>query len=269
LSAAGNDTWQIADDPDYPIDSAYVDNMANAVSGLAAKREIETEDDGSFGFDVPSLIVKGEYNDGTKLSITVGATNDFNGQLYLKDEISGKIYLVESGFSGVFDYTRESLMLTDTFPTIDDDKLTSMTVRNKNGDECVVTDEVGLADSASIFKRMTFSSDGAFFADAKTLAACGIDLVTSPFAELAYKANVSVSNDDGTMSTVLTDESLKMVFGNAHTVESQDDDGNVTESTLYYYSTPGSSIVYSTTEAVYEELMRYATYIPAETDAAE
>lgn len=262
-----NGAWFLEDDPNFPITYSYVDNMANAVSGLAVSREIETEDDGSFGFDAPRLIIRGEYSDGETLRLIVGATNDFNGQVYLKDEVNGKIYLVESSFPDVFDKTRNDLMETDEYPDIDTDKLVSITVRNAAGDENTITEETSLADAASIFQRMTFSSDGAFYADDAKREECGISATDGAFAELAYKSDVSVTNDDGSMSTVQVDDSLKLVFGKSHVETETDDEGNVTESTYYYYTTPSSFIVYSTTEAVYEELMRYATYTPpAETE---
>ena len=259
-----NGSWKLSDDFNYPIDSSKVANMANAVSSLRAVRLIESEETPDFGFESPVLTVSGEYSDGAKLELSVGAENEYNGNVYLKDMISGKIYMIESGFKTAFDYTKESLMLIDEFPGISDDLLVSLEIRDAEGVENTVTDETGLKESAEIFRRLSFSSNNAFYATDEELKSVGITPSDSAYADLTYGKTVSLTNDDGTMSTVVQNENLKIVFGKSHVISKTDDDGSVTESNYYYYTAEGSHIVYSVSEAVYNELMRYSTYVAAE-----
>ncbi len=260
-----NDAWHLKDDVNYPLDQTYVSNMANSICGLRAERAINSEESPEFGFESPVLKVAGEFKDGTQLSLTVGATNSFNGNVYLKDDVNSNMYLVESGFPGTFDYSMEDLMLTDTFPSIDNENLVSMTVTNSDGKQTTVTDSVGLKDSAEIFERLNFASENAFYCEADKMADYGI-VEGGASAQLSYREKVSVTNDDGTMSSVMSDASFKIIFGDRHTVTESTSDGTESEQVYYYYTTPGSNIVYSAKEAVFAELMRYAEYVAPESD---
>ena len=259
-TAAG---WVLEDDPLFPIDTAKADNMANALSGLGAKREITSADESEFGFDSPTLTVSGEWKDGA-VSLTVGAKNDFSNTYYLRDEGTGKIYLVESGFESVFDYAKNDLLKLDEFPEIDNTKAVSLKIRDADGNESEITDPEVLPDAASVFKRLTFSSDNVIYASDDEIASLGFS-TSGPYAELAYKKSVTVSNEDGSMGEAEADETMKLFFGNAHTVEITADDGTVSEAVYYYYTTPENHIIYSIGEATYTELMRFA----AGTEASE
>ena len=258
-----NGSWKLSDDIFFPIDSSIVGNMANAVSSLRAERAIESEESPDFGFDEPVLKIDGEYSDGSKLSLCIGASNDYNGCVYLKDLAADKMYMVEDGLKTAFEHTKEDLMLIDEFPSINDDLLVSLEIKDADGKENTVTDKTGLKESAEVFRRLSFSADNAFYADDEKLSECGIS-VDSPHAFMTFGKQVSVTNDDGTMSTVVQIEEMKIVFGKSHVIQKTDDDGNVTESTYYYYTTEGNHVVYSVREAVYNELMRYSTYVAAE-----
>ncbi len=259
-----NGAWKLSEDMFYPVDSSYVDNMANAISSLRAERLIETEESPDFGFDSPTLMVSAEYSGGSKVELAVGATNEYNGNVYLKDLIANKMYMVESSLVAAFDYTKESLMLIDEFPSFRDDLLVSLEIKDADGTENTITDENGLTESAEIFRNLSFSSNNAFYASDDELKEYGITVSGSAHAYLTYGKQISVTNDDGTMSTVVQNEVCKMVFGNSHVISSTDDDGNVTENVYYYYTVEGSHIVYSVREAVYDELMHFSTYVAAE-----
>lgn len=255
--------WRLSDLPDYPVNTGIVENMASALSSVAAKREIERDDDEAFGFAPPSLSVTLTLKDGAKYSFEFGSENAYDGGVYFKDVTNTKNYLVDSSLKSVFDYTKETLMVTDTYPEIDNSKLNYLTVCDETGATNKVTDETGLEDAASIFEKMSFSSEGAEYCTPEEREARGIK-DASAYAELSYKKKNTVTNSDGTMSEVWSDETLKLIFGDVVTVASTDDDGNETLTTSYYYSTPDSTIVYLASEAAYEELMRYATYTAPE-----
>lgn len=257
LTKTANDGWSLAGDEKLPLDSSVIGNMTNAVSNLAATRTVETDDTSEFGFDAPVLEVAGKYKDGVALSLTVGKANDIVGGVYLRDNVSGKIYLVGSGVASQFSKAREDLILIDNFPSFDDENLVSFNVKNKNGDKSTVTDKVGLTDLADIFRTLSFKAKGAIYADADIRESHG---VTSSSASVTvnYKSPTYVTNADGTTSSVLSDASFELLFGNIFEKDGQN---------LCYYTIPGSSLLYVTDEATYGILMRYSTYKAA--DAAE
>ena len=248
LKKNSNDGWYFEDEPSLPVNSSLVGNMTNAIASLESKRTVETYDDTEYGFDAPVLTLSGSYGTGRLFSFTVGATNSFNGYAYLKDNNSGKIHMIDADFASVFNYTKDALILLDDFPTYNKEDITSFTVKNTDGAENTVTDEDSLADLTDLFEALTFSSENVEYAGPDEKKELGI---TSDSAALTmnYKMTGSVTNDDGTTSSVSTDTSFKIVFGNLTEIDSEN---------YFAYTTPGSNLSYFCPEAVYHEIMRYA-----------
>lgn len=259
--------WQLEDNELFPLRSTAALSMTSAVSTLTAARTVEGDDLAAYGLDAPSFNVTAEYSDGTTVSLSAGNTSSYGGE-YVIDNISGRVYLVDM-FSGAFYTTLSDIVEVDEFPDIDTAYLVSMSLSDKYGNTNTVTDEKGLEEAAKLFIELKFSS-AAWVAAVETekLSEYGIS-DSSHFAELAYKEESTAQNSDGTTSTVRSDTSFKLIFGDRYVraSTSTDEDGNQveTEKIMYYYTTPGSNLVYSVDESAYEKLMAYALYTPSET----
>ena len=252
-----NDAWRLADDPDFPLESSYVRAMASAVTGLTASRALDGEDP-EYGFDTPSLTVDAEFPDGTTLTFIAGETNEFNSAIYLKYAESGEVFLVDASFASFFNYTREDFLCLDTPPDPDPESVTSVTVKNSEGEERTITDGDGISACVYLIKKIDFSADGAFYADDETLGKCGLS-TDGASAQIVYKGKGTQMNDDGTTETVDVDETFKVVFGDSVTVTETDESGEKTEREFYYYALPGGHVVYRVSATYYHELMRCAT----------
>lgn len=263
--------WSLEENSLFPLKTSAVTSMISTVSTLTASRTVEGDSLSGYGLDTPTLKVSAEYSDGTSVSLSTGSENSYG--IYLLDNGTGKIYLADSSFTTFFPSKLSGLIQVDKMPDIDTDYLVSLALRDKYENENTVTDEEGLSAAAEYFLDLAFSAgDFAAVTDEDGLSEYGItDL--SPFAELTYKEENTVTNSDGTTSTVRTDASFKLIFGDRFTepLTAYDDDRNEVKADqiMYYYTTPGSVIVYKADEATYEKLMAYATYTPAETDDAE
>ena len=245
--------WHLADDEELPIFSSSASAMINALSGLTADREIISGEAPDYGFDEPSLTVEAKYQTGDKLSLVFGATNDFNGNVYLKDRTNGKVYLVSASAVTPFNVTRNGIIETDEMPLITAEDVTSLTVKDADGNEATVTDSAALNDGATIFLSLGFDPEGcrsALGEDRRTLGIAG-----DSFARINYKTETTVTNSDGTTSKVDVDETFTIYLGNETEYGGE---------TYHYYTVPGSNIAYLADDASYYTLTRYATYTNTE-----
>ena len=245
-----NGIWHLSDDKGLPVVASAVSSMANAVSTLEADREIVAPEAAEYGFEEPSLTVDVKYSDGVKASLVFGATNDFNGLVYCKDRANGKIYLVSASVLSPYDTKREAVIETDEMPLIEASDVTSLTVKDSDGNEATVTDEAALTDGATIFLALGFNATGCRSATGDDRAALGID-TDSAYAEIAYKTTSTVTDADGNTSTVEGTETFRIYFGDETEYEGE---------TFRYYTIQGSSVIYLADEASYYTLTRYATY---------
>lgn len=254
-----NGIWHLTDDKDLPIFTSSVGSMAKAVSPLSADREIVAPDAPDYGFDEPSLTVEVRYSDNKTASLVFGATNDFNGLVYCKDKTSGKIYLVSAGVLSPFSVTRESLIDTDEMPLIEASDVTSLTVRDTDGNVSTVTDSAALTDGATIFLSLGFKPDGCRSAVGADRAALGID-TDGAYAEIAYKVKSTVYDADGNPSTVDGSETFRIYLGDETEYEGEK---------YHFYSVQGSSVIYLADDASYYTLTRYAAYVNIDNQGEE
>ncbi|MBR6917742.1 MAG: DUF4340 domain-containing protein [Clostridia bacterium] len=255
-----NGTWHFAEGDDFPLDQTPISNMINAVSRLASSRRVEGGDVSEYGLDNPSLSLFAEFSDGTDVSLAVGIKNEFANGMYLENTATKEVYIVESTFTDVFDKERDDLIKIDTFPLFDTEDVVSMKITDKDGNENVVTDEVSLDDCVSLFTSLTFNNEYLAYSADGGESDFGLSAVNGASAVITYKTTVTVTNEDGTTSDAETESTYTLCFGNKHTVSATGENGEVSEETYVYYTTPGNSIIYSANEAIYEELMRYAAY---------
>lgn len=244
--------WVYNSDENFPLNQTKPNSMATTLASLEASREIVDGDEDSFGFDNPTVTVKATYSDGSEINALIGDSNDFyDGKYYFKDVDSGKIYLVSSSVEVSFEATEKSLISADVFPTdIDADSATSATVRDEVGVQNTFDDEELLTDFLDLFNALSFSADRALYTGEKGPEEYGITEDCAK-ATVSYKKEVEVDGDDGDTDIVYTDEVYEILFGNSFT--------NSEGGTSYYYSIPGSTLVYTMTSDSYENIMSYTS----------
>ncbi len=254
-----NGIWQLSDDVGLPIFSSSVAGMAKAVSPLIADREIVAPDAPDYGFGEPSLTVEVRYSDNKTSSLVFGATNDFNGLVYCKDKASGRIYLVSADVLSPFGATRESVIDTDEMPLIEASDVTSLTVRDTDGNVSTVTDPAAVTDGATIFLSLGFDPKGCRSAAGDELTALGIG-PDSAYAEITYKVKSTVNDAEGNPKTVEGSEAFRIYFGDVTEYNGEK---------YHFYSIQGSRIIYLADEASYYTLTRYADYKNIENEGEE
>lgn len=250
--------WELKDDKVFPLNDSALTNIAAAVSTLSATRTVGGELS-EYGLDEPFLTVYAKYSDGTSLSLSAGDTNSYG--TYVLDMTNNTVYLVDSSFKSSFKSSLNDFLKADKMPSVDTDFLTSLTVKDSDGKSGAVTDSEGLKEAAELFLSLDFPLENCAYTDSDGLSSFGIT-ESSPSVTLNYKEATSVTNDDGTQSTVRSDASFELVFGNKFTLP---DDGSG-ERLAYYYTTPGSVVLYAADEETYNKLMGYVNYTPKDTE---
>lgn len=268
-------TWSLDSDALFPVESNTVDTMASVISAVEAEKTVENGDTDAFGFDAPQLTVKGEYSDGSKIDLVFGKTNAFNELVYLKDALNGKIYMVASTVISPFKAETHELIKTDSLPTdIDEEYINGLTVTDETGASNTITDEYGLklTEAMELFYKLEFPASTCVYTDKEGLAEYGIG-GSKAALELSYKATDVIFNDDGTSTSVKTDTSFEIIFGDSwirqETIEGSDGEPYVEETVFYYYTVPDSTIVYSINGNDYEKLMAYVYETPEVEDETE
>lgn len=256
-------TWSLDTDELFPVKDNTVDTMATKLSGIEAEKTVENGDVESFGFDEPTLTVTGKYSDETEVSFIFGKTNPFNELVYLKDVNSGKIYMVESTVMSPFKVALTDLIETDELPTdISDDLINTLTITDETGASKAINPEMGmnLTEAMDVFYKLEFPAETCKYTTEEGLADYGIG-VSKAKVELSYKAPETAINEDGTSTTVQVDTDYEIIFGDSwireETIEDEDGESYVEKTVFYYYTVPGSTIVYSINESDYEKLMSY------------
>lgn len=250
--------WVYNSDEDFPLDQTKPNSMSATLCDFKAEKIIENGAEDEFGFDTPTVTLKASYKDGTTLDVTFGTANEFyDGNYYLKDNITSVVYLVKPVLIISFDMTEKNFISADTFPTdATAETITSMSVTDEVGNTAVISDYDGIYDLSDLFYGLAFSTDRAAYTGDEGTEAYGIG-ENSPSIKVNYKKEVTVNNGDTGGSKAYTDEEFVILFGNMYEGESG--------SAMYYYSTPTSKLAYSMTGETYENIMSFATYVYDET----
>lgn len=126
--ALQDDTWTLADDPDYHVNQTTVESMVTALCPMQAVRSIEAAGSASeYGLDDPSLTVTAELTDGSSKTFYFGDSNSVTGDVYLQVEGDSTIYAAASSKVSCFAYDKAGLYDTGYSPvTLTSDEITGI-----------------------------------------------------------------------------------------------------------------------------------------------
>lgn len=92
-----DDTWSLASDATFEVDSSKMTTLLDTVTAMAATRTLENVTDLSeYGLDEPVQTMVLTMADGTVYTICWGSTNDMTGDYYVYiKEMEGVVYTVD------------------------------------------------------------------------------------------------------------------------------------------------------------------------------
>ncbi len=117
------DTWVDGDDPDFPLDATYPEQMASALEQITSARSV-TGDLAEYGLDEPQLTVSATDGAGEETTLFVGDENAVTGLYYARLDGSETVYTIASSDVSPFMRTRYEMIQDEAFPTISADSVT-------------------------------------------------------------------------------------------------------------------------------------------------
>lgn len=260
-----NNIWYVDGEPEFPLDYSKATEIASSAMTLLATRELDSEQP-EYGFDDPQNVLTFYFEkDGTQSTTkyTVGTSNSFNGGTYLRDDVSGKIYICSSNPASEFNVAKNDLIELDTHAyDVDPTSVKSVTLTSGDGRETTISDDDGVEEFIQNPFDLIDCKDWIKYAvDDEGMKEYGITKDDACAAiRVDYKTSVSATDADGESTTLRQDAVYNVWFGDAL------EDGSV------YYTITGSTIVYKTSKENYDAIMAYLDYVPApattDTDAA-
>lgn len=92
-----NDTWSLASDTSFKVDSSKISTLLDSVTGMAATRILEDVTDlTEYGFDQPVQTITLTAADGSVYTICWGSSNDVTGDdyVYVKEN-ENRVYTID------------------------------------------------------------------------------------------------------------------------------------------------------------------------------
>ncbi len=125
------DTWQNADDADFPLSSeAFANNFVGAFVQIKTSRTLTAEDEQNYGLDDPYLTLEVENSGGEKELFYLGDYNSMLGEYYLKIDGKDEIYTIGTDLvyicrEDIYDYAT-----MESFPSYSTDTLKNIRIVN-------------------------------------------------------------------------------------------------------------------------------------------
>ena len=150
-----DESWQYADDADFPLNEDYINTMLNTISEVVSYRTIdETDDLEQYGLEDPVCRVEVALTDETEgnmpdetetVSLSIGSESAMGGRRYISIG-DGNIYMVDSSVLDSFSYGLLDVVEKDEIPAMTQTNRFTIQTRD-NAMEIDFLEESGLSYS--------------------------------------------------------------------------------------------------------------------------
>lgn len=125
--------WILSNLPKAPLNQDAVESMVSPFSPLTAVKKLASDgtDLGEYGLDEPQMTILIETTDGKSYEIRLGETVPVTGGNYGVLGEDSTVYAFEDSLFQSFDVTQNSLIEMEQIDDIEEDYLTSISVKNK------------------------------------------------------------------------------------------------------------------------------------------
>ena len=112
--------WQKAGEPDFPVNQAVLDTLAEKAASLTATRALsDVTSPADYGLAEPVFTLTLTAADGAQTTLTLGDTTPFEDGYYVGVSGTETIYTVKEDFSGSFDLTVSELAQMKEIPQVE------------------------------------------------------------------------------------------------------------------------------------------------------
>lgn len=123
--------WVYERDREYPLNTAYLRDMENALLTVTATQRLEEGSAEEYGLADPSCVITAVADDGNQFRCELGNDNDTANIVYAR--ISGGIYALGDGFSKRFRHSLLDMAMKGKLLDIEASGVTTFSLENGNG----------------------------------------------------------------------------------------------------------------------------------------
>lgn len=133
--------WIWADDPEFPLDPSYLENLSDLITALDPMQTITDGDTlESYGLDAPTGTITATAEDGTETVLLLGKELS-DGSYYLKTGDSDTVYVVSSELHECISKGIYDMAILEDIPALTEDRLQSLTISGAQSVTFTVTQD--------------------------------------------------------------------------------------------------------------------------------
>jgi hypothetical protein len=239
-----NGEWVYAPDEDFPLNTAYIGDMEEALTSVFAVGEIESGDPAEYGLDKPVCSIKAVASNGSMFECEVGSDNDTANIVYVRS--GGSIYMLDMSFSKKFRHTLVEMAQLRELLDIEASEANAFSLVNAQGSIELLHYPEGIPGG---FKKLTWALENGSPADAEQAK-----ILISAVADMRAAACVGYKPDAAALASYGLDEPSATVAISYDGGEITAQIGNQNEDGFYYVWLPDSGTV-CTFEAATPEML--------------
>ena len=237
--------WVLKIDAAFPLNTAYIGDIEEALSNLVATGKLESEDLAEYGLAVPSFEISAKTASGSEFTCAVGNENNTADIVYLRT--GGSVYTVDIGFSKRFSHTLLEMVEKQPLLDLQPSDVTEITLENGNGSWSIRRDPTAIPKGYANIEWMRDDGAAADSEQARTL----IQAVAGMRAEetIAYRP------DEATLSQAGLDQPAARIAIHTEATDWTAQIGGNTADGLTYVWLPGAKLLATFAPAVPEEIL--------------
>ena len=134
-------SWIWADDPEFPLDTSYLEDLSDLITALDPMQTITDGDTlESYGLDAPTGTITATAEDGTETVLLLGKELS-DGSYYLKTGDSDTVYVVSSELHECISKGIYDMAILEDIPALTEDRLKSLTISGAQSVTFTVTQD--------------------------------------------------------------------------------------------------------------------------------
>lgn len=237
--------WVLKSDAAFPLNTAYIGDMEEALSSLVATGKLESEDLTEYGLAVPAFEITAKTASGDEFTCAVGNENNTADVVYLRT--GGSVYTVDIGFSRRFCHTLLEMVEKQPLLDLQPSDVTEITLENGNGNWSLKRDQAAIPKGYS--KLSWVRNDGAA-ADSEQAKA-----LIQAVAGMRAEETIAYQPDEATLFQYGFDQPLTSIGIRYGETEWTAQIGNKTDSGLTTVWLPGTQLLATFAVTVPEEIL--------------
>lgn len=275
-----NEVWVYPADSTFPLNSDAVAKMVSGMTDIKAVSVVDTEgaDVDSFGLSKPEMTVYARYSDGSDYTFSFGILNEYNNYRYMQVSGSDSIYMVESTLSGNLDRELKSFFKSEVWKLQNDaitaSDVTKVVLESASGKTATVEYAETVELIFNLVNDLDLSTWEDYYADETEMSEKYGISPTCDRVTLYYTKETTVTNSDGTTSKVEVPDSYTVYLGREFEIVNEDTEETEGEEKKetpihFFYTQKGSTVVYSASKSMADEIFKYIDYVPPVIEESE